>query len=161
MEGKGKYVGVVSDLGLPAETAWFRIDSSSQRPLTGFALFSPVDNQQLAAYAGGGGEGLKNGVFPKIEKDGWTGIAFVNTESADANVSLIAYDDNGAPVDARTLKVGGHAKVVELVEDLFLHDIGGATYVAYSSDGNIAGFQLNGSADGTMIDGLPALGGIH
>jgi len=44
---------------------------------------------------------------------------------------------------------------------VLLHDIGGATYVAYSSDGNIAGFQLNGSADGTMIDGLPALGGIH
>jgi tripartite motif-containing protein 71 len=153
---KGKYIGAISALDIPAETTWFRIDSS--RPLTGFELLSPVDNQQLAAYAGGVGTGAKEGVFPKIEKDGWTGIAFVNTDAIQAYVSLIAYDDNGTPVDSRAFTVHGHGKVVGSVEDLFLHDISGATYIAYSSDRNIAGFQLNGSADGTMLDGLPAFG---
>ena len=66
-------------LGLPAQTAWFKIDST--RPLSGFELFGTTDGNQLAAYAGGGGTGAKAGVFPKIEKNGgWTGIAFVNTE---------------------------------------------------------------------------------
>jgi hypothetical protein len=50
--GKGKYVGLVSALGLPANTAWFRIDSPS--PLVGFELFATWDGQLLGAYAGGG-----------------------------------------------------------------------------------------------------------
>ena len=59
------------------------------------------------------------------------------------------------------LRVSGHAKVIKLAEDLFLQDISGATYIAYSSDRNVVGFQLNGSADDTMLDGLPALGGAN
>ena len=88
-------------------------------PLTGFELFGTVDGNQLAAYAGGGGTGAKAGVFPKIEKNGWTGIAFVNTEATAASVTLTAYDDNGAPVATRVLSVGGHAKVVNLAEEIF------------------------------------------
>ena len=145
--GKGKYVGTVADLGLPAQTAWFRIDST--RPLTGFELFGTVDGNQLAAYAGGGGTGAKAGVFPKIEKNGWTGIAFVNTEASAASVTLTAYNDNGTAVATQVLSVGGHAKVVNLAEAIFSQDISSATYIAYSSDRNVVGFQLNGSSDGT------------
>ena len=57
----------------------------------------------------------------------------------------------------QALAVGGHAKVVNLAEAIFSQDISGATYIAYSSDRNVVGFQLNGSADGTMLDGLPGL----
>ena len=109
--GKGKYIGTVSGLGLPAQTAWFKIEST--RPLTGFELFGTADGNQLAAYAGGGGTGAKTGVFPTIEKNGWTGIAFVNTEASAASVTLTAYTDNGTPVATRVFAVGGHAKVVE------------------------------------------------
>ncbi len=95
--GKGKYVGAVANLGLPAQTAWFKIDSTNS-PFTGFELFGTMDGQQLGAYAGGGGTGAKEGIFAKIEKNGWTGIAFVNTEAGAASVTLTAYNDNGAPV---------------------------------------------------------------
>ena len=71
--GKGKYVGAVSELGLPDGDGMVQ-DRLVTRPLSGFELFSTIDNQQLAAYAGGVGTGAKEGVFPKIEKDGWTGI---------------------------------------------------------------------------------------
>ena len=155
--GKGKYVGVVSELGLPAQTAWFKIDST--QPLTGFELFGTVDGNQLAAYAGGGGTGAKAGVFAKIEKNGWTGIAFVNTEDSAASVTLTAYNDNGTAVATQVLPVGGHAKVVNLAEAIFSQDISSATYIAYSSDRNVVGFQLNGTSDGMMLDGLPGLGG--
>ncbi len=158
--GKGKYVGVAAELGLPDRTAWFKIDSANR--LTGFELFGTPDNNRLAAYAGGEGTGAREGIFAKIEKDGWTGIAFVNTEAGAASVTLKAYNKNGGPVATRTLSVGGHAKVVELAEEIFFRqDIGSATHIAYSSDRNVVGFQLNGSSDGTMLDGLPALAGTN
>ena len=53
----------------------------------------------------------------------------------------------------------GHAKVVNNPELIFSQDIGNATYIAYSSDRNVIGFQLNSSADGTMLDALPGLAG--
>jgi hypothetical protein len=158
LAGKEKYVGTVSTLGLPDGTEWFRIDSTNC-PLSGFELFGTVDGGQLAAYAGGGDTGTKAGIFAKIEKNGWTGIAFVNTEAETASVSLTAYDDNGNAIAASTLSVGGHTKVVGLTEVIFSQDISSATYVVYSSDRNVVGFQLNGSEDWTMLDGLPALEG--
>ncbi len=153
-----KYViDLVAELGLPAQTAWFRIDST--RPLAGFEFFRTIDGNQLAAYAGGGGTGAKAGVFPKIEQNGgWTGIAFVNTEAVEASVTLTAYTDAGAVVATRTLPVGGYVKVVDLAEDIFIgQDIRSATYIAYSSDRNVVGLQINGTSDDTMLDGLPAL----
>ena len=158
--GKGKYVGLVSDLALPAQTAWFKIDSTS--PLSGFELFSTADGNQLAAYAGGGGTGVKSGVFAKIEKNGgWTGIAFVNTEEGAASVTLTAYNDAGAAVATQALPVAGHAKVVNFAEAIFTQNISGATYIAYSSNRNVVGFQLNGTSDGMMLDGLPGLGSTN
>ncbi len=158
LAGTEKYVGVVSELGLPAQTAWFRIDATS--PVTGFELFGTATGNQLAAYAGGSGP-AKAGVFAKIEKSGWTGIAFVNTEATPASVALTAYNDAGSAVATRTLAVGGHAKVVNLAQDIFPQDIGGAAYVAYSSDRDVVGFQLNGSSDGMLLDGLPGLAGTN
>jgi hypothetical protein len=154
--GKGKYIGAVAGLGLPAQTAWFKIDST--RPLSGFELFGTANGEQLAAYAGGGGTGVKAGVFPKIEKYGWTGIAFVNTEAGAASVTLTAYNDNGGVVATQVLPdLPGHAKVVNNPESIFSQNISSSTYIAFSSDRYVVGFQLNGSSDGTMLDGLPAL----
>jgi hypothetical protein len=59
----------------------------STRPLGGFGLFGTSDGQQPAAYAEGGGTAAKTGAFPRIEKSGWTGIAFVNTEAVAASVN--------------------------------------------------------------------------
>ena len=102
--GKGKYVGAIPALGLPDGTAWFKIESTG--PLSGFELFGTTDGNQLGAYAAGGGTGAKTGIFPKIEKNGWTGIAFVNTEDTAASVTLTAYDDEGTVVATRTLHPG-------------------------------------------------------
>src|SRR5450759_3833602 len=121
LAGKEKYIGAVANLGLPAQTAWFKITSTS--PITGFELFGTTSGNQLAAYAGGGGAGAKAGVFAKIEKNGWTGIAFVNTEATAASVTLTAYNDAGAVVATQVLAVGVHAKVVNNPEWIFSQDI--------------------------------------
>ncbi len=151
----GKYVGAVSGLGFPDGTSWFRMESTM--PLTGFELFSTIDNRQLAPYAGEAGNAAKYGIFPKIEKNGWTGIAFVNTADSQASVTLRAYDDNGTAVAESVLDVAAHAKEARVAEAFFTQDIGSATYIAYASNRNIVGFQINGSSDWTMLDGLAAL----
>jgi hypothetical protein len=48
--------------------------------------------------------------------------------------------------------------VVDLAENIFIgQNIGNATYIAYSSDRNVVGVQINGSSDDMMLDGLPGL----
>lgn len=59
----------------------------------------------------------------------------------------------------QALPVGPYAKVVNVPEQIFSQSIGSATYIAYSSDRNVVGFQLNGTADGMMLDALPGLAG--
>jgi hypothetical protein len=137
--GNGRYVDVVSNLGLPTETAWFRIDSDPTCRLSGFELFGTVVGNQLGAYAGGAGANA--GIFAKIETDGWTGIAFVNTGDNDANVTLTAYYDTGGVAATEILNVRGHAKKVDSPENIFTQDITGATYIAYTSNSNVVGFQ--------------------
>jgi hypothetical protein len=100
-----------------------------------------------------------NGVFAKTEKDGWTGIAFVNIENSPATVTMIAYDDSGNVIDTETLNIAAYEKVVDMAPNLFSQDISNATYISYSSDGVVVGFQLNGSSDGFLLDGLPGIVG--
>ena len=151
---KGKYIGVVSGLDLPAETAWLELTAAS--PITGFELFGTTNGNQLAGYTGVG-ISRTSGVFPKVEKDGWTGIAFVNIGSSAASITLNAYDDDGAVVASEVLDVTAYAKVVDLAENLFSQDISAATCISFSSDQEVVGFQLNGSSDGMMLDGLPGM----
>jgi hypothetical protein len=148
----GKYIGTVSGLSLPPGTAWFKIDASN--PLTGFELFGTTNGNQLAGYTGVG-INAQEGVFAKVEQEGWTGIAFVNIEGTPASVILTAYDTYGTAVATQTLSLGGYAKVVDLAEHIFDQDIGAAAYIGYASDRQIVGFQLNGTWDGMMLDGLP------
>jgi hypothetical protein len=150
----GKYVGVVSLLGLPAETAWLEITSGS--PITGFELFGTSNGNQLGGYTGVG-ISRTGGVFAKVEDDGWTGIAFVNIEDSAASVTLTAHMDDGTVVATEVMNVAANAKVVDLAENLFTQNISTATCISYSSDREVVGFQLNGSSGGMMLDALPAL----
>ncbi len=153
---KEKYIGVVKNLNLPDDTAWFKITATQL--ISGFELFGTLDGEKLAAYAEKSGAGAREGVFAKIEKSGWTGIAFVNTESVSASVALSAYNNSGTLLATKTISVGARAKVVSLAENIFSpQDISSATYIAFSSDRNVVGFQLNASSDDTVLDGLPAL----
>ncbi len=151
------YVRTVTETGLPDAAAWFKIEGTL--PLAGFELFGTHDNTRLAAYAGLDGTGADKGVFAKIEKNGWTGLGLVNTEEEEAFVTLVAYDDTGNWIAIKRFNIGGHARILGLAESIFLQDISQAAYIGYSSNKNIVGFQLNGTSDGAMLDGLPALTG--
>jgi len=53
--------------------------------------------------------------------------------------------------------INARSKQVNLAGNFFDQDISAATYLRYTANQNIAAFQLNGSGDGRMLDGLPAL----
>ncbi|MBN2706202.1 MAG: hypothetical protein JXR89_07170 [Deltaproteobacteria bacterium] len=152
--GREKYLGSVTALDFPAGTAWFKLESTL--PLTGFELFGQADGSQLAGYTSCNLD-RRSGVFPKLEKAGWTGIAFANI-GARTEVVLRAYDDAGRLVAASApLALDAYGKMVDIPENLFADDISSATYICFSADSSIVGFQLNASANGMLLDGLPAL----
>jgi hypothetical protein len=109
----------------------------------------------------------RGGIFPKVvdpppydDDADYTGIAFVNIEEEEATVDLTVYDDSGVPIaPPRTVTLPGHGKEVKVVGDLFSDDtdLSAATYIRYSSDRELIGFQMNGSMDGMLLDGLEAL----
>ncbi|RZB38001.1 MAG: hypothetical protein SRB2_00347 [Desulfobacteraceae bacterium Eth-SRB2] len=154
LAGQEKYIGTVQSLNFPDGTAWFRIVATS--PITGFELFGTNDGNQLGGYTGVGISGT-DGVFAKTEKDGWTGIAFVNIESSPATVTMTAYDDSGNVIATESLNINAYEKVVNVASNLFSQDISNATYISYSSSGEVVGFQLNGSSDNMMLDALPGM----
>ncbi|MFW5792618.1 MAG: hypothetical protein ACOCVU_08115, partial [Desulfohalobiaceae bacterium] len=147
-------VGLVRDLGLPAGTAWLQVTAT--QPVSGFELFGTHDGKQLAGFTVVEPPRLQ-GTFPKLDHEGWTGIAFVNAGSSAVTVTLTAYSDGGTAVAEETLVVEGHAKTVGYPEEIFSADISGATTIGFTSTGAVVGFQLNGSGDGMLLDGLPVL----
>jgi len=151
--GKQKYTGSANSLNLPEASAWLKIEAS--QPITGFELFGALSGNQLAGYTAVGISG-SNGIFPKLEKAGWTGIAFVNIGASSANVTITAYDNRGAAIAVENIALSGHEKIVSDATSLFSADISAATYLKYSSTNDIVGFQMNGSGDGAMLDALPA-----
>jgi hypothetical protein len=121
--------------------------------ISGYTRFSqPGYRATLPASTGG-----KDGWFPKMEQDGWTGVAFVNTETETANVTLKAVDDNGTELASETLSVPAGKKIVGMVYQIFKTDISKAKYFKYRADRKLLGFTVSASADGQMLDGIPAL----
>ncbi len=152
LAGKARYIGTTTTLGLPADAAWLLIEAV--RPIFGFELFGSQASNSLAGFSGTNLR-AKNGIFAKRERSGWTGIALVNLEIDPATVALTGYDDSGSIIATQTISLGAHARTAKYAQEFFLLDISRATYFTFTSDRYLAGFQLNGSADGTMLDALP------
>lgn len=152
---KGKYVGTASGLNLPAGTVWFKVEGSA--PIAGFELFGTNNGKQLAGYSSVN-INTTSGSFARLEKDGWTGIAFVNSSSSATTVILTAKDNNGSTIATSIVDLPANGKQVALAQDFFTADISAANFITFSSDQGVVGFQLNGSADEIMLDGLPGSG---
>ncbi|HIE07989.1 MAG TPA: rhodanese-like domain-containing protein [Desulfarculaceae bacterium] len=147
---KERFVRAVSQLDLPAETGWLAIESTV--PISGFEPFGTSDNLQLAGYTCVGIDGM-SGVFPKLDKSGWSGIALVNTSSGKISVTLNAYRNDGRLVAAKTLPLTGFQKIVDEPKIIFDNELDSAIYITYKATAPVAAFQLNG--DGEMLDALP------
>ena len=150
---RGKYLGNALQLRLPEGTEWFKIHSS--QPLNGFELFGTTDGNSLGGYSTVN-ISQQAGIFPKLENDGWTGVAFVNTSDNESEVTLSIHDDDGFKVAEKSISLAGNEKWANTPEDLFGGTITAATYMKFSSDSNVVGFQLNRSTDKMFLDALSA-----
>lgn len=124
--------------------------------LAGYTRFNEPGNRvSLPLIA----EEFMEGWFPKVESDGWTGLAFVNIDAAAANVTLGAYDENGNKIAENVLTaVQPGAKVIGLIYQLFPGaNLAAARYFRFVADKNFIGYSVSRSDDGRKLDGLMAL----
>jgi len=142
---------VAENLSVPAGTAWIAVDATSG--VTGFGVYSREDTQQMAAYPAPPA-GSTEGIFPKLDIQGWTVISLLNPGQADALVTLTAVDDAGAVIATESLTVAAGSQTRSLARHLFSQNIRSATYLRYSSTVDLIGLQLSGSLDNTMLDAL-------
>jgi len=134
------------------DAGWMTIESTQDT--IGFELFGKRD---LAGFSVVNIE-TQTGVFPKIERDEWTGIALVNPSDVPVTVELDARNDSGVSIATEEHQIPPKTKLVKVVQDLFAADITAATYIRFTSTQPLVGFQLSGSQQDTMLDAIPALG---
>ena len=153
IEPKSKYIGVVSvTLDLPENSEWMSLSASNE--ITGFELFTK--SGMLGGCDGIGISGTA-GLFPKIEKQGATGIALLNTSGQNAFVTLTAFNDQGEAIATESLTIPPFSKHVAPVHRLFSQNVSGASYVKFVSTEKIAAFSLNATDDNLLLDGIPRL----
>jgi hypothetical protein len=121
--------------------------------VTGYCRFDEPGNRVSLPIAP---TALTEGWFPKMETDGWTGLAFVNTDTSNAKVILTAYDESGTKVAENSLpQVKPGEKVVALVAQLFpAANLSNARFFGFTSDKPLIGFSVSQSRDGLKLDGL-------
>ena len=154
--------GVGEAVTIPEETAWLAMESSAG--ITGFNLFATENSYAGFSTIGTKGRG---GILPKlVDPDAGdpehTGVVLVNIEGEDAVVAVTAYSDNGDEIASATVTIPGHANDVRMAKHFFPgQSVNEASYIRYSSDRDLIGFQMNMNTSargmGMMLDGIPAL----
>lgn len=97
-----------------------------------------------------------SGLFTKIDHEGWTGIAFINTATTEARVILTAYSDAGSNIAEEIIELAPGEKKLGEIGQLFSASLTQASYVGFSSNYGVVGFFLNGFGT-TLLDGSQAL----
>ncbi len=154
LPGGGRREIVVNDFFEDSEPIAYLIYHSDSGFVNGYTRFyEPLNRVAIPAAAG-----ARHGWFPKKEGGGgWTGIALVNTEEEVAEVSLEARDDQGQALETLEITLQPGEKLVKLAHELFSSNLSHVTHFYFESDRRLAGFSINGSADGARMDGMPTL----
>lgn len=111
---------------------------------------------QLAGYTAVRISGT-GGFLPWIDSEGWNRLAFINTTGGDVILALTALSDDGLKIDTAEITLGAYEKKIEATRGFFSQDIQGITFIRYNATGEVIGFQLSGSFEDMMLDGLPGL----
>ncbi|MBN2705180.1 MAG: putative metal-binding motif-containing protein [Deltaproteobacteria bacterium] len=106
----------------------------------------------------------KTGVFARVlassSGPAWSGIVIFNPGSADANVMLVAYDDEGDYQGEAAYQIKSQQHLVGLPEKLFGKVLPAATSIRYGADQEVAGLLVNyrkNDLNETRINIMPAL----
>ena len=158
--GNGSFVINESNLGLPGNSAWLRLETGTA--IGGFELFGSQNGQQLGGLnvvgISNAGASVSSGIgiFASVETNGQTTIVIVNIDDVAAAVVLTGYNDNGDTVVSKTVSIAPKAKLTANESDLF-GDVAGVTHIGYTSGASVVAMQVDASSSGWMLDALPAL----
>jgi hypothetical protein len=144
---------ILNDIFAEPEKVAYVLYHSDSAFVAGHTRFYESNNGNRISIRAGTGE--TRGWLTKNDREGWTGIAFVNVAPEAASVRLEAVAGDGVVVDTtvRTLEPG--EKEVGLAHELFTPgNVARAAYFRFSSDRKIIGFTISGSWDGRMMDGI-------
>ncbi len=157
IKAHGRYLRIVGrDFARAADIAYILM-TSQVFGIKGYSKFYQGSGAKAIRASIMASEPKTSGLFTKIDHAGWTGIAFINTGAATAHITLTAYNNQGGIVAQQSKTVAPGEKVVDIVQQLFNQSVANAAYVEFTSDQKVVGFFLNGSADGSMLDGSRAL----
>jgi hypothetical protein len=86
--------------------------------------------------------------------DWWTGIAFANPQSTQANVTLTAYNQSGAPIGSSTITLPAMEQKSFQVKDQL--GVSGTGWIGVESNQPIVGLELFGNIHTGQITGVQA-----
>lgn len=157
-EGRGSYLGLFSSADIPENAAWVEVESVNPDtgeicPVSGTGFFGSLDGNLLTGYTSSGMAG-KSGLFPKLDKEGYTAAVIVNTEFSRTKVNLTAYDDSGNLIAESEISLDSRSSAFKLMAEFFDEDISGASYVRYAADKDVTAFQANLSGNSMMLDAM-------
>lgn len=161
---------------LPAGSEWGRFSHTQAQPvMAGMEIFGKTDGSLQAAGLNLTSLKVRNPnhfyvdrdlYFPHVAKDTanfWTGIAFVNTGEEEAQIRLLAYDDDGTLLGQAEDRLAPLAKRVGLAQQFFpeLSSQAGISWIELKTTGAVLGYELFGSNDGSnrRLAGLQAVTG--
>ena len=164
-DGTGLPTTITSpDLGLslPAETEWLEI--TSDRALTGYALFGDRADRYLAGFQSAK-KAVSSLCFPYVANgaDQWTGFAMVNTSNEATAVEVLVLDSGGGILRRIEHSLQRKQKLLALDSAFFDGDPlpQNASHVVIQQlqgDPALAGFTLHGDlGDRKKLAGLAAL----
>jgi hypothetical protein len=93
------------------------------------------------------GKGYKTGFIASVQAatgNQWSAIALLNLDfEYDAEVSLVAYDEQGVKLATTQVSIGAGSRLARVVEDLFTEDITSIATIHFVSDKEISGLVVN------------------
>ncbi len=156
LNANGRYQAVVGITFANRGSVEYMVFTASTYGLKGYSKF--YNNRDGIRASIMASSPQTSGLFTKLDHEGFTGIAFVNTSLVVAHVTLTAYSDAGEAIAIVVMDdVEPGKKVVDTAKNIFApQSISGASYVSFTSDQGVVGFFLNGSGDNSKLDGSKA-----
>jgi hypothetical protein len=143
-------ITVASAADLPEGTVALKI--AGECDLAGVEFFGTAKGSGCMLLSG---RRSKSGVFARVQTSTsfqWSGIALLNSDPVnEAEVTLIAYDDEGHELAKKKFSIASENQLVGLPEDLFKENIATATMIRFVADRELSGLIIN-NAD-SMEDG--------
>jgi len=157
---KGKVVATIRDFfnnEVPEGTAWYKIESDTK--IEGFELFGTNDWNEMVGVKILS-KPSKTIIYPEVKSNDtfWTGIAVINVDEDNTEITFKAYDAEGNLLtESSPIFIPTNGKKVALIEDLFDSFPPETAYLVAESDKNIIGFELFGYNSQVGLAGLSAL----